>query len=95
MGMHTLSTILKLGRNILYQFLRDEGVLKANNLPNADYVKYFRIKYKQRKKGKKGDKVTIVTREGVDFIIALVEQRYERVPYRRKSGISTNHINLI
>ena len=64
----------KIGRNTLLKMLRQEGILKENNTPHQEYMKYFKVVTKPTPIGGKvvNFPVTLVWPEGVDFIMRRV-----------------------
>lgn len=75
--MNMVAKSLGTGRNRLFQFLRDQKVLLANNAPYQRFIDagYFVVKEKPIQMG---DEVinktqTYVTAKGVDWIAKLLE----------------------
>ena len=67
----------KIGRNTLLKMLRQAGILKDNNTPHQEYMKYFKVVSKPTPVGDKviNFPVTLVYPEGVDFIMKKVGER--------------------
>ena len=81
-SMNVVAKSLGTGRTRLFQFLRDKGILMANNTPYQEYLYrgYFRVVEKPIVMGDKAinKPQTFVTAKGVDFIAKL---KREEVPY--------------
>ena len=71
-----------MGRNRLFEFLRDQKVLMADNLPYQTVFErgYFRVIEKPIKFGTNGEvrihKQTLVTQKGLVYINKLIQERY-------------------
>lgn len=72
-----------MGRNQLYQFLREEKILMTNNHPYQKYVtlKYFRLCYKKYEYEKRTVAIPLlgITQAGLDFIRKLINSRYQQL----------------
>ena len=84
-NMDTMAKIIsdegiKIGRNRLFEFLRDEGILKADNIPYQTYMErgWFKVteKIKNTAYGDKLYAVTLVTPKGQVAIVGLVKDKY-------------------
>ena len=84
-NMETMAKIIsdegiKIGRNRLFEFLRDEGILKADNIPYQTYMErgWFKVteKIKNTAYGDKLYAVTLVTPKGQVAIVGLVKDKY-------------------
>ena len=84
MGFNALAKDLNIGRNSLYQFLREQGVLDQYNMPTEDYNNkdYFINKTKYIP-GASYD-FLMVTNEGIKFINELVKAKYVKKKYKKK-----------
>lgn len=84
MSMNEVAKILNFkgyGRNNLFEFLREAGVLRSNNEPYQRYVDagYFRL-IEQKWQGRDGDtnitwKTLVHPVKGIDFIRRLLNER--------------------
>ena len=84
-GAHTMDEVAKilsyygLGRNKLFEFLRDEKILMRNNIPYQKYVDsgYFRlIEQVYDNKGEKMVRIkTLVYQKGIDYIRKLLSNK--------------------
>ena len=84
-NMETMAKIIsdegiKIGRNRLFEFLRDESILKADNIPYQTYMErgWFKVteKIKNTAYGDKLYAVTLVTPKGQVAIVGLVKDKY-------------------
>ena len=84
-NMETMAKIIsdegiKIGRNRLFEFLRDENILKADNIPYQTYMErgWFKVteKIKNTAYGDKLYAVTLVTPKGQVAIVGLVKDKY-------------------
>ena len=84
-NMETMAKIIsdegiKIGRNRLFEFLRDESILKADNIPYHTYMErgWFKVteKIKNTAYGDKLYAVTLVTPKGQVAIVGLVKDKY-------------------
>lgn len=84
-NMETMAKIIsdegvKIGRNRLFEFLRDEGILKTDNIPYQPYMErgWFKVteKTKNTAYGDKLYTVTLVTPKGQVAIVGLVKENY-------------------
>lgn len=73
----------KIGRNKMYEFLRNEGVLMHHNEPYQTYCDqgYFKLeqvpKYNGRGQLHQYFPVLFVSPKGIEFIIKLIEKKEE------------------
>jgi len=71
-----------MGRNNLFEFLREEKILQSNNIPYQQYVdrEYFRVleqKYITPKGETKINIKTLVFQKGVEYIRKLIKEEYQ------------------
>ena len=70
-----------IGRNKMFSFLRDRGILRSNNEPYQKYVdrEYFRI-VEIPWTNQNGEtwigRITVVSQKGLDFLIKLVNEAH-------------------
>lgn len=81
MGMGDVAKILSanfkgLGRNLLFEFLRDLEVLKVDNIPYQRYMTQSRFKVVPKVVNGVTNEVTLVSPKGFDFIEKLVKEKY-------------------
>lgn len=73
--------IPKMGRNNLFKFLREEGILNFNNIPYRKYIEAGYFEVKETTRNIKGLDtvllVTLVSQKGVDFIRRKIEEKNE------------------
>ena len=69
--MHEVSKLFGLGRNKLFEMLRNARILMDGNVPYQDYMKYFEVKAKTVIKGNYTENipVTLVKPNGIDYIM--------------------------
>ncbi|HQM83894.1 MAG TPA: phage antirepressor KilAC domain-containing protein [bacterium] len=71
--------IPKMGRNNLFKFLREEGILNFNNIPYRKYIEAGYFEVKETTRNIKGLDtvllVTLVSQKGVDFIRRKIEEK--------------------
>jgi phage antirepressor YoqD-like protein len=75
--------VKNMGRTKLFEFLRDEGILQANNDPYqkfADEDGQFTIKVKTNPHNKEAYNVTLVTPKGLSFIKRRLEKKGYIIP---------------
>lgn len=81
--MATVAKVLGTGRDRLFAFLRDKGVLQTNNLPYQRYLNagYFKVIEKPIAIGDKllNHSQTLVTPKGLDYIRRIIERFRERL----------------
>lgn len=84
-NMETMAKIIsdegiKIGRNRLFEFLRDENILKADNIPYQTYMErgWFKVteKIKNTAYGDKLFSTTLVTPKGQIKLVSLVNEKY-------------------
>ncbi|MBD2196600.1 MULTISPECIES: phage antirepressor KilAC domain-containing protein [Calothrix] len=73
--------IKNMGRNNLFSFLRNEGILRGNNTPYQNYVNqgYFKVVIKPNRMNV-NNTVTLVSPKGIEFIIGLLEYAGYKLP---------------
>ncbi|MGG3846704.1 Rha family transcriptional regulator [Aeribacillus composti] len=76
--MSIVAKTLGFGRNKLFSFLRDQGVLRHNNEPYQEFIDrgYFRIRQVpiSRSSGTQNKPQTLVTAKGMDYIAKLLKK---------------------
>ena len=84
-NMETMAKVIceegvKIGRNRLFEFLRDERILQSSNIPYQTYMDrgWFKVTEKVKKTAY-GDKLfstTLVTPKGQIKLVSLVNEKY-------------------
>jgi anti-repressor protein len=71
-----------MGRNNLFEFLRDSKVLRSNNTPYQNYASqgYFKVVIKPNRFNNRNSSVTLVSPKGIEFIIGLLEYAGYKLP---------------
>jgi len=76
--MNDVAKCLGIGRNKLFKFLRDKGIMRANNTPYQKYIDcgYFEVKEKPITMGETTINYaqTYVTAKGVDYLRKVLNQ---------------------
>ena len=76
--MSIVAKTLGFGRNKLFSFLREQGVLRQNNEPYQEFIDrgYFRIRQVpiSRSSGTQNKPQTLVTAKGMDYIAKLLKK---------------------
>ena len=69
-SMGDVAKMLNLGRNRLFQMLREKSVLMASNIPYQTYIErgYFKVVESVNENTKQAYSTTRVTQKGIDFI---------------------------
>lgn len=74
--VNTFSKVLGidgLGRNKLFNWMREQGILRANNEPYQQYMKYFKLIYTTSPQGYQSSK-TLIRPQGVEYIIKRLKK---------------------
>ena len=89
LDMGEISKVLRipgLGRNNLFSFLRDKGVLDSKNVPYQEHISAERFRTHEVKKGKKIGTQTTVYQKGLEYIIKLLKEDGHDVPELKKKN---------
>jgi|GEM_PF-1253020 len=70
-----VAKVFGIGRNRLFQLLRDAGILQKGNVPYQEYMHYFEVVEKPVVMGEKVENktVTLVKPNGVDYLMRRLE----------------------
>nr|DAP36556.1 MAG TPA: antirepressor protein [Caudoviricetes sp.] len=89
LNMGEISKVLRipgLGRNNLFAFLRDKGVLDDKNIPYQEHINAQRFRTHEVKKGKQIGTQTTVYQKGLEYIIKLLKEDGHDVPELKKKN---------
>jgi anti-repressor protein len=69
-----------LGRNNLFQFLKNQGILQFNNIPYQKYMNKGHFVCIQAESNRRVHTVTLATPSGVEFVINLLKEDGYKIP---------------